>query len=71
MPTTTGKVTSCGSKPSRHFVVETSPGPPPVTVDFNDGVDADDYATALAAYTKGSTVDVTGTPPTCTGVTAK
>ena len=34
---------------------------------------ADDYATALAAYTKGGTavVDVTGTPPACTGVTAR
>lgn len=71
MPTTSGKVTSCSSKPSRGFVVQTNPGPPPVTVTFNVDVDADDYATALAAYTKGSTVDVTGTPPTCTGVTAK
>ena len=70
MPTT-GKVKSAGSKPSRHFTVETSPGPPPVTVEFNVDVDTDDYNTALAAYSKGGTVDVTGTPPTCTGITAR
>lgn len=66
---TTGTVKSCTSKPTRGFVV-TVPGPPPADVAFND-VDSDDYATALAAYAKGGTVDVTGTPPTCTGVTAK
>lgn len=67
---TSGKVTKCVSKPTRGFTVQTSPGPPPVLVDFT-GVDSDDYATALAAYTKGSDVDVSGTPPSCTGVTAK
>jgi hypothetical protein len=71
MPTTTGKVTKCTSKPNRGFTVHVSDGPPPVDILFTDGVDADDYATALAAYTKGSTVDVTGTPPTCTGITAR
>lgn len=66
----TGKVTKCVSKPTRGFTLETSPGPPPVNVVYSD-VDADDYATALAAYTKGGTADVTGTAPTCTGVTAR
>lgn len=67
---TTGKVVKCVSKPARGFTVEVAPGPPAILIDFVL-VDADDYATALAAYAKGGTVDVTGTPPNCTGVTAR
>jgi hypothetical protein len=69
-PMTTGKVKSVTSKPVRQFIVAV-PGPPAVDVAFNIDVGADDFAVALAAYTKGSDVDVTGTPPTCTGVTAR
>lgn len=67
---TSGKVTKVSSKPNRGFTVH-SDGPPPVDTDFTSGVDADDFAVVCAAYAKGSDVDVTGTPPTCTGVTAK
>lgn len=68
---TTGTVKSCQSKPTRGFVVHTLIPPPDGTdVPFAD-VDADDYATALAAYAKGGTVDVSGTSPACTGVVAR
>lgn len=67
--TTTGTVTKCVSDP-QGFTVTTAPGPPPVTVVFTPVSDAQ-YQTALAAYTKGSEVDVDGTPPACTKVTAR
>lgn len=67
---TTGKVTSVTSKPVRAFSVTPQPSPPGTPVDFTAGVDADDFAVALAAYAKGSTVTVSGTAPACTGVTA-
>lgn len=67
---TTGKVVKLTSKPQRGFVVRV-PGPPEVDVTFNVDVDADDLAIAAAAYTAKTDVDVTGTPPACTGVTAK
>lgn len=70
----TGKIMSVGSKPSRHFTLQpptVPPAPPPDPIVFNEGVDADDFAAACAAYAKGSDADVSGTAPACTGVTAK
>lgn len=70
----TGKITKVTSKP-RGFVLTTPavPGPPPEPEhDWPyTPVDADDYAAALAAYTKGSDCDVAGESPNCEGVTAK
>lgn len=70
----TGKITKVTSKP-RGFVLTTpaQPGPPPVPeheYPFSP-VDADDYAAALAAWTKGTDVDVEGTSPNCAGVTLR
>lgn len=62
--TTSGAVTKVSSDP-RSCVVQTSPGPPPVTVAFVD-LTADQYATVLAAYSGNKPVTMTGTPPACT-----
>ena len=64
--TTSGAVTKVSSDP-KSCIVQTSPGPPPVTVAFVD-LTADQYATILAAYSGNKPVTVTGTPPSATKV---
>lgn len=67
--TTSGKVTKVTSNP-RGCLVQPPGDPAPPPVAFTP-LDADAYAAALAAYTKGSDVDVDGTPPNATNVTCR
>lgn len=72
--TKTGKVVKVTSKPRGMILrVEPQPGPPPVPGEdiTYAPLDADDYAAAIAAWTKGTDVDVDGVPPACAGVTLK
>ena len=65
---TGGTVSSCTkSDSSGRSVTVVYPGPPPRPETYE--VDAEEYATFLAAYTKGGHVDVTAPDSAGTGVT--
>lgn len=66
----TGKVVKVSSNP-RGFTLRVPPNPPDPEQDITYECTADDLTVASAAYIKGSDADVAGTPPACTGVTAK
>lgn len=67
--TFTGKVIRVQSDP-RAIVVKSPEPPPDGTEAYYLPVTQDQLAVALAAYIKGSDVEVEGTPPACAKVTA-
>jgi hypothetical protein len=67
---TTGKVVKVTSDPKGFLVHKDDPPPGGTDVAFVD-VTADQFAVALAAYGKDSTVDVDGVPPNCTKIEAR
>lgn len=69
----TGKVTRVWSKPTRGFALTVPPKlePPPPEPGYElifVGVDADDWALAVAAFSLKCDATVTGTAPNSTGV---
>lgn len=67
-----GKVKELTSRPTKRIVIQPPGGPPaPEPIIYDVGVTDADLTVAAAAKASGGDADVTGTPPTCTGVTAK
>lgn len=66
----TGKIVKLSSTP-KGFILRIPPVPPseePTDVTYL--CDADQLTVAAAAYAKGSDAEVTGTAPSCSGVSA-
>ena len=67
----TGKIVKVAGKPARSFRLRIPAVPPatePTEIDYAP-VDSDDWPIVLACYTNGHDADVSGTAPSCTGVT--